>query len=59
MYTSRHLEITFVLYNYNYMVSGLVKYRLEITIQTITLQIDKQTPNLVKRDTKKKYTPQQ
>lgn len=59
MYTFRHLEITFVLYNYNYMVSGLVKYRLEITIQTITLQIDKQTPNLVKRDTKKKYTPQQ
>lgn len=59
MYTFRHLEITFVLYNYNYMVSGLVKYRLEITIQTITLQIDKQTPNLVKRDTKKIYTPQQ
>ena len=59
MYTFRHLEITFVLYNYNYMVSGLVKYRIEITIQTITLQIDKQTPNLVKRDTKKKYTPQQ
>lgn len=59
MYTFRHLEITFVLYNYNYMVSGLVKYRLEITTQTITLQIDKQTPNLVKRDTKKKYTPQQ